>query len=177
MCFRIELSCEQYGYGGDRTVSEEFNESEFLARQREALRGFRQAEARREVAETGAVTQRDDGLQAAEGELAGIKNEADGNLETVQTSFTVTQGELYKAALDALLDETMERRPKAQAEPLPELEQLAQVAVQMSESIAQALTERRGRRERRELFVLVIIFGTIGVLLVIAVLRGYRVLP
>ena len=175
MCFRIELSCEQYGYGGDRTVSEEINGPEFLTRQREALWGFRQGEARRETAESGAVSQRKDGLQAAEEEFARIKNQADGKMDAAQTAFSAARGELRKTGRVSLLDQTVEPQRKDDSEPTAELDQCTRAALQVSEALTQELKGlarwRAAQTRRRQALT----FAGIAVALLVIVLVAYAV--
>ena len=156
-------------------MTRETGETATAIRQRVALRGFRQAEARRETAESGAESQREDGLQAAEGELAGIKNEADGNVDTVRTAFTEARGELYKATLDGPLDQTVEPQRKADAEPLAELDQCTRAAFQAAEALTQEVKGLVRWREAQVRRRQALIVAGIAVALVVMVLVAFTV--
>ena len=144
-------------------------------RQREGLSYFREVEARRETAEFGAVAQRKDGLQAAEGELAGIKNEVDGNLDTVRTAFTEVGCELHKIGRERLLGQTVEPQRKADAEPLAELDQYTRAALQAAEGLTQEVNDLVRWREAQVRRRQAMIIAGIAVALVVMVLVAFTV--
>ena len=157
-------------------MPERTGQPEQLTDCRSSLSSFQRAEARREKAESGAELQREDRLQAAGGELARIKDEADGNLDAAQTALTEAREELRKTGRERLLDQTVEPQRKTDAEPLAKLDQCSRAVVQTGEAVRQLVEDlvrwRAAQTRRRQ----ALIFAGIVVIVAVgfSVYWGYR---